>query len=71
MKPKNSSKRNKMMEKAVQNNKVVAERSRRYESYKDSGIEWLGDIPEHWEALANKFIFNLKKKQVGKNRTSA
>jgi type I restriction enzyme S subunit len=66
MKPKNSLKRNKMMEKAVQNDKVVAERSRRYESYKDSGIEWLGDIPEHWEALANKFIFNLKKKQVGK-----
>ena len=20
----------------------------RYESYKDSGVEWLGDIPEHW-----------------------
>lgn len=39
----------------------------RYEKYKDSGVEWLGDeIPEHWEALANKFIFNLKKNQVGK-----
>jgi|TARA_R110002020_G_scaffold191187_1_gene390956 type I restriction enzyme S subunit len=38
----------------------------RYESYKDSGVEWLGDIPEHWEALANKFVFNLKKNQVGK-----
>ena len=21
----------------------------RYESYKDSGVEWLGDIPEHWD----------------------
>ncbi len=20
----------------------------RYESYKDSGVEWLGDVPEHW-----------------------
>ncbi len=39
----------------------------RYERYKDSGVQWLGDgIPEHWEALANKFIFNLKKNQVGK-----
>jgi type I restriction enzyme S subunit len=39
----------------------------RYERYKESGVEWLGDkIPEHWEALANKFIFNLKKNQVGK-----
>lgn len=22
---------------------------KRYHTYKDSGIEWLGDIPEHWE----------------------
>lgn len=21
----------------------------RYDAYKDSGVEWLGDIPEHWE----------------------
>jgi type I restriction enzyme S subunit len=48
------------------NKTQVAERSRSYESYKDSGVEWLGEIPEHWEALANKFIFNLKKNQVGK-----
>jgi hypothetical protein len=20
----------------------------KYESYKDSGVEWLGDIPSHW-----------------------
>ena len=20
----------------------------RYEQYKDSGVEWLGEIPEHW-----------------------
>jgi len=44
----------------------VAERSRSYERYKDSGVAWLGEIPEHWEALANKFIFYLKKNQVGK-----
>ena len=22
---------------------------RRYESYKDSGVEWIGQVPEHWE----------------------
>ncbi|MFY9272327.1 MAG: restriction endonuclease subunit S [Thermacetogeniaceae bacterium] len=22
---------------------------KRYESYKDSGVEWIGEIPEHWE----------------------
>ncbi len=21
----------------------------RYERYKDSGVEWLGEMPEHWE----------------------
>lgn len=39
----------------------------KYEHYKPSDVEWLGEIPEHWEALANKYIFNLKKNQVGKN----
>jgi len=39
----------------------------RYPNYKNSDVEWLGKIPEHWEALANKYIFNLKKNQVGKN----
>lgn len=27
----------------------VENKIQRYESYKDSGVEWLGDIPEHWE----------------------
>ena len=22
---------------------------KRYESYKDSGVKWLGEIPSHWE----------------------
>jgi len=21
----------------------------RYPKYKDSGVEWLGEVPEHWE----------------------
>ena len=25
------------------------ERYRPYPAYKDSGVEWLGEIPEHWE----------------------
>ena len=39
---------------------------RKYDAYKDSGVEWLGEIPEHWDLLANKYIFNLKKTVVGK-----
>lgn len=38
----------------------------RYQAYKDSGVEWLGEVPEHWELLANKHIFTLKKNLVGK-----
>lgn len=45
----------------------VENKIQRYVSYKDSDIKWLeGEIPEHWQTLANKHIFNLKKNQVGK-----
>lgn len=33
---------------------------------KDSGIDWIGQIPAHWEQRHNKFIFTLKKRLVGK-----
>lgn len=39
---------------------------KKYNNYKNSGVEWLGEIPEHWEALSNKFIFKLNKNLVGK-----
>ena len=45
---------------------VAQKTTTRYSAYKPSGVEWLGEIPEHWEALANKHIFELKKNQVGK-----
>ncbi len=32
----------------------------RYESYKDSGVEWLGEVPEYWEVCALKRIAMLK-----------
>ena len=49
------------MKKAVQNN------IQRYDKYKVSDVKWLeGEIPVHWQTLANKYIFNLKKNQVGK-----
>ena len=22
---------------------------KKYDAYKDSGVEWIGDIPSHWE----------------------
>lgn len=30
-----------------------------YNNYKDSGIEWIGDIPAHWEVKKFKYFFNL------------
>jgi type I restriction enzyme S subunit len=33
---------------------------------KASGIDWIGETPEHWEQLANKHIFKLRKTLVGK-----
>lgn len=30
---------------------------RRYESYKDSDVEWLGEVPSHWEVKKMKFLF--------------
>ncbi|HHF2092643.1 TPA: restriction endonuclease subunit S [Haemophilus influenzae] len=34
---------------------------RRYESYKDSGVEWLGEVPSHWELKRLKQLFVEKK----------
>lgn len=31
---------------------------KRYDSYKDSGVKWLGEIPSHWEVRKMKFSFN-------------
>ena len=29
---------------------------RRYESYKDSGVEWLGEVPSHWNVVSMKRV---------------
>lgn len=31
-----------------------------YETYKDSGIEWIGEIPSHWDICPLKFNLSLK-----------
>ena len=30
-----------------------------YEKYKDSGVEWLGEIPETWQQKRMKFTVDL------------
>ena len=34
-------------------------RFKRYERYKDSGVEWLGEIPEHWGVIKLKYVTKL------------
>ncbi len=29
----------------------------KYPAYKDSGVEWLAEIPEHWQAIKMKYLF--------------
>lgn len=36
----------------------------RYERYKDSGIDWLGNIPQNWEIKKVKFLFQLGRGRV-------
>lgn len=30
-----------------------------YDTYKDSGIEWIGEIPSHWEVKRFKYLFSF------------
>lgn len=30
---------------------------KRYEAYKDSGVDWIGEIPEGWEVIKMKYLF--------------
>lgn len=40
---------------------------KRYNAYKESGVEWIGEIPNHWRLSKNKFILNEQKDLVGEN----
>ncbi len=37
----------------------------RYPKYKASGVEWLGEVPEHWNTLRIKRLFEIKKRIAG------
>ena len=31
----------------------------KYAEYKDSGVEWLGEVPKSWEVVPTKYLFNI------------
>ena len=37
----------------------------RYEQYKNSGADWLGYVPDHWETRRLRFVVEIKKRIVG------
>ena len=39
--------------------------SNKYDSYKDSGVEWIGDIPNHWKSTKVKFEILSKGYKAG------
>ena len=41
----------------------------KYESYQDSGVDWLGEIPEDWQLLKVRNIFRLSNKFAEKNNS--
>jgi restriction endonuclease S subunit len=40
---------------------------KKYDNYKDSGVEWIGEIPEHWDTTKMKFFLTI---QSGKGITN-
>lgn len=32
---------------------------KRYDEYKDSGVEWIGEMPRHWEVVRTRYLCNL------------
>ena len=35
----------------------MMDRLKPYPAYKNSGVPWLGEVPEQWEALPNRALF--------------
>ena len=37
-----------------------------YDSYKDSGVEWIGEVPSHWKRKRFSYSFNIQKGKIPK-----
>ena len=40
---------------------------KRYESYKDSGVKWIGEIPSHWDVYKLKYICTCNDENLPEN----
>ena len=37
----------------------------RYGAYKESGVEWLGEVPDHWDVTRLNYVFEIVKRIAG------
>ncbi|WP_299799190.1 restriction endonuclease subunit S [uncultured Maribacter sp.] len=44
----------------------VENKVQRYDTYKDSGVKWLGEIPEHWQIERGKWLFKKNERPIRK-----
>jgi len=42
---------------------------KRYDSYKDSGVEWIGEIPTNWKSKRFSYSIDIQKGKIPKNLT--
>ena len=42
---------------------MIAKLSKPYPAMKDSGVPWLGEVPEHWDVLPNRVLFGEVKER--------
>lgn len=40
---------------------------KRYDTYKDSGMQWLGEIPSHWDVKRLKYLASCNDESLGEN----
>ena len=40
---------------------------KKYPAYKDSGVEWLGEIPVHWEIKPLKYVVDINNDKLNEN----
>jgi type I restriction enzyme S subunit len=39
---------------------------KKYQSYKSTEVEWIGDVPEHWRIVKLKYEFDIQKGRIPK-----
>ena len=60
-----------MSEATDRNREVPHPRFRAYREYKDSGVEWLGEIPVHWDVERLKYLATLNDEALPESTDSS